>query len=98
MDALPSAIGLKLQLPALNSRRASTFLTQFVTVPRRGSSGVIKNGRVRARTRNPEIDFSDPDWKSKFEKDFERRSYIPHLTDVFDDVVAIPSTFCLKSR
>ncbi|KAJ9670206.1 hypothetical protein PVL29_026634 [Vitis rotundifolia] len=98
MDALSPAIGLKLQLPALNSRHALTFFTQFVTVPRRRSSSVLKNGRVRALTKNPEIDFCDPDWKSKFQKDFERRFYIPHITDVFDDAVAIPSTFCLKSR
>ena len=59
---------------------------------------MLKSGRVHAQTWNSEIDFSDPDWKSKFQKDFERRFDIPHLTDVFDDVVAIPSTFCLKSR
>lgn len=98
MEALSPANGLKLQLPALNSRHARTFFTQFVSVPRRRSSSVLKNGRVRALAKNPGIDFCDPEWKSKFQKDFEKRFYIPHITDVFDDAVAIPSTFCLKSR
>ncbi|CAM8891105.1 unnamed protein product [Rhodiola kirilowii] len=44
------------------------------------------------------IDFSDPDWKTKFQDDFARRFSIPHLTDVFPDAAAFPSTFCLKSR
>ncbi|KAL6222857.1 hypothetical protein ACLB2K_006247 [Fragaria x ananassa] len=47
---------------------------------------------------NRDIDFSDPDWKSKFQSDFEKRFAIPHITDVFPDAVPIPSTFCLKMR
>ncbi|XP_010526665.1 PREDICTED: ATP-dependent 6-phosphofructokinase 5, chloroplastic [Tarenaya hassleriana] len=44
------------------------------------------------------IDFSDPEWKYKYQRDFEQRFSIPHLTDVFPDAEAIPSTFCLKMR
>ncbi|KAJ7957429.1 ATP-dependent 6-phosphofructokinase [Quillaja saponaria] len=45
-----------------------------------------------------EIDFSDPDWKTKFQKDFAERFNIPHISDVFEDALPIPSTFCLKMR
>jgi hypothetical protein len=44
------------------------------------------------------IDFSDPDWKTKYEEDFEKRFNIPHLTDFFPDSAAYPSTFCLRMR
>ncbi|KAF7135903.1 hypothetical protein RHSIM_Rhsim08G0014700 [Rhododendron simsii] len=44
------------------------------------------------------IDYSDPSWKSKFQKEFESRYDIPHLTDVIHDAVPIPSTFCLRMR
>ncbi|XP_058179592.1 ATP-dependent 6-phosphofructokinase 5, chloroplastic-like [Rhododendron vialii] len=44
------------------------------------------------------IDYSDPNWKSKFQKEFESRYGIPHLTDVIHDAVPIPSTFCLRMR
>lgn len=44
------------------------------------------------------IDFTDPDWKLKFQADFEERFRLPHITDVFHDEVPIPSTFCLKMR
>ncbi|TQD82987.1 hypothetical protein C1H46_031456 [Malus baccata] len=45
-----------------------------------------------------QIDVSDPDWKSKFQGDFDEQFNIPHITDVFPDSVPIPSTFCLKMR
>ncbi|XP_031375518.1 ATP-dependent 6-phosphofructokinase 5, chloroplastic-like isoform X1 [Punica granatum] len=45
-----------------------------------------------------EIDFSDPNWKPKFQRDFENRFRLPHLTDIFPDAPTIPSTFCLKMR
>ncbi|KAJ4890794.1 hypothetical protein Rs2_30542 [Raphanus sativus] len=44
------------------------------------------------------IDLSDPDWKTKYEREFEERFSIPHITDVFPDAQAIRSTFCLKMR
>ncbi|KAL0798619.1 hypothetical protein Bca101_053794 [Brassica carinata] len=51
-----------------------------------------------AAARETDIDLSDPEWKLKFERDFEKRFSIPHITDAFPDVEAIPSTFCLKMR
>lgn len=44
------------------------------------------------------IDLNDPNWKSKYQRDFEERFNIPHITDVFPDAEAIRSTFCLKMR
>ncbi|XP_024005085.1 ATP-dependent 6-phosphofructokinase 5, chloroplastic isoform X2 [Eutrema salsugineum] len=44
------------------------------------------------------IDLSDPDWRLKYQRDFEERFNIPHITDVFPDAEAIRSTFCLKMR
>ncbi|XVE86845.1 hypothetical protein DITRI_Ditri18aG0067900 [Diplodiscus trichospermus] len=45
-----------------------------------------------------DIDFSDPDWKSKFQQDFEKRFNIPHITDLLPDAHSFPSTFCLRMR
>lgn len=45
-----------------------------------------------------QIDFSDPEWKNKYQEDFEQRFSLPHLTDIFKDLKPIPSTFCLKMR
>ena len=44
------------------------------------------------------IDFSDPDWKTKFKEDFEARFRLPHVTDIFHDAAPMPSTFCLQMR
>ncbi|KAL3630493.1 ATP-dependent 6-phosphofructokinase 5, chloroplastic [Castilleja foliolosa] len=44
------------------------------------------------------IDFSDPDWKSKYQNEFEARFSLPHITDALHDEVSHPSTFCLKMR
>ena len=53
---------------------------------------------VKDERKNTAIDFSDPDWKMKYQADFEKRFSLPHITDVFGDAVPIPSTFCLKMR
>ncbi|KAG2319090.1 hypothetical protein Bca52824_012303 [Brassica carinata] len=50
-----------------------------------------------AAARETDIDLSDPEWKLKFER-LRKRFSIPHITDAFPDVEAIPSTFCLKMR
>jgi len=55
-------------------------------------------GVLAAQIGNKEIDFSDPDWKTNYQRDFERRFNIPHITDIFPDADPIPSTFCLKMR
>ncbi|KAL2898587.1 ATP-dependent 6-phosphofructokinase 5 chloroplastic [Bienertia sinuspersici] len=41
-----------------------------------------------------DIDFSDPDWKAKYQQDFESRFSLPHLKDVLD-VKPRPTTFSL---
>nr|KYP42442.1 hypothetical protein KK1_036131 [Cajanus cajan] len=66
-------------------------------------AGAAKRGGVFAVVSSPSnsyagIDFSDPDWKSKFQEDWEARFRLPHLTDIFPDAPPIPSTFCLKMR
>ncbi|CAO2830576.1 unnamed protein product [Amaranthus hypochondriacus] len=45
-----------------------------------------------------EIDLNDPQWKIKYQQDFERKFNLPHLKDVFKDLKPIPSTFCLRMR
>ncbi|XVF15277.1 hypothetical protein REPUB_Repub09cG0137200 [Reevesia pubescens] len=52
--------------------------------------------KVQSHQQN--IDFSDPDWKSKLERAFEKRFNIPHITDLFPDAHSFPSTFCLRMR
>ncbi|CAI0419910.1 unnamed protein product [Linum tenue] len=62
---------------------------------------IVSRGRVRAEIEKPNapvIDFSDPEWRIKYQKDFELRFNIPHITDVFPDAKPIPSTFCLRMR
>jgi hypothetical protein len=45
----------------------------------------------------PQLDFSNPDWKRQFQKDFDRRFSLPHLRDVID-VEPMPTTFSLNGR
>lgn len=52
---------------------------------------------VSAVIAKPEIDFKDPDWKRKFQEDFEQRFSLPHLKDIFG-IKTRPTTFSLKSR
>lgn len=102
MDAISPAIGSKLFTPANTYDRSGLFsgASGFSTLRLNKSklNGICKNSRVYAESKSSNIDFSDPDWKSKYEEDFESRFNIPHLTDVFDDAVSYPSTFCLKMR
>lgn len=58
----------------------------------------VRFHRVAAAARETAIDLSNPEWKLKFERDFEEKFNIPHITDAFPDAEAIPSTFCLKMR
>lgn len=52
---------------------------------------------IRIVAANYDIDFSDPDWKTKYQKDFESRFNLPHLKDVLD-VKPRPTTFSLMNR
>ncbi|GFS35061.1 phosphofructokinase 5 [Actinidia rufa] len=94
MDSLAAAIASKLVVPARNSHFSGGRLLGKPLL-RPTSNQISKKIRVHAEKTTP-IDFGDPDWKSKFQKDFEARFSIPHLTDVFHDAVPIRSTFCLK--
>ncbi|KAL6959457.1 ATP-dependent 6-phosphofructokinase 5, chloroplastic [Sarracenia purpurea var. burkii] len=107
MDSLTPAIAPKLVFPESNSHR---FGRRLIGTPLRDSrlnlNRICKRIRMQAENTSAPaapsaaagIDFSDPDWKSKFQKDFEARFSIPHLTDIFQDAVPIPSTFCLRMR
>lgn len=57
----------------------------------------VSFGGVRAGAVNSEIDHHDPDWKSKFQDEFEERFNLPHLNDILA-VRPRPTTFSLKKR
>ncbi|XVF17330.1 hypothetical protein REPUB_Repub10bG0111500 [Reevesia pubescens] len=72
-----------LNLPTLRSQRRSKALFKV---------------ECNQQSSKNNIDFSDPDWKFKFQQDFEKRFNIPHITDLFPDAHSFPSTFCLRMR
>lgn len=90
-------------LPASNRycHRFSHLNPRFMTmaVPARVATVFPK---VKSQSSNSnstaEIDFSDPDWKTKFKNDFEDRFRLPHVTDIFPDAASMPSTFCPNLR
>ncbi|KAL8144521.1 hypothetical protein V2J09_017553 [Rumex salicifolius] len=53
--------------------------------------------RAVTSTSSSDIDFDDPDWKIKYQKEFESRFRLPHLSDVLD-VKPKPTTFSLMNR
>ncbi|BAT74744.1 hypothetical protein VIGAN_01249100 [Vigna angularis var. angularis] len=80
--------------------RFSCFNPRLLPLPSTrvaGKVGVFAEVSSPSRTTSG-IDFSDPDWKTKFQQDWEARFRLPHLTDIFPDAPPIPSTFCLKMR
>ncbi|OVA01809.1 Phosphofructokinase domain [Macleaya cordata] len=97
MEAISPPFGLQFVAAVKNSSRRHGFPT-LILPSLRSLNRICKTNRVHTETRNQSIDFNDPEWKIKFQEDFERRFYIPHLSDFLNDVVPIPSTFCLKSR
>ncbi|KAI3506510.1 hypothetical protein L1887_28871 [Cichorium endivia] len=105
MGSLSPAISSKLLLPTTSSDRTSfnaLIRSSFrcrVVIP--NMIQVCKRSRcVASAEKNSKsaIDFSDPEWKTKFEEDFEKRFNIPHMRDFFPDAVSYPSTFCLRMR
>ncbi|KAF8092133.1 hypothetical protein N665_0423s0018 [Sinapis alba] len=66
--------------------------------PRFPGNSVRFHRVVAAAGRETAIDLSDPEWKLKYQRDFEERFNIPHISDAFPYAEAIPSTFCLKMR
>lgn len=85
--------------PRLTHNRSSTLPLSNSTPHR-----FVKNVAVFAQHTNSSvstsssIDFNDPNWKIKFQQDFESRFRLPHITDIFPHSPPIPSTFCLKMR
>lgn len=64
----------------------------------------VKNARMRSHFMTvkavlvePDIDFSNQDWKKQYQADFNRRFNLPHLNDDLD-VEPRPTTFSLVSR
>ncbi|XP_031285412.1 ATP-dependent 6-phosphofructokinase 5, chloroplastic isoform X2 [Pistacia vera] len=63
------------------------------------STRICRRSRVFAKIHHSKgLNFNDPDWKLKFQRDFEDRFDLPHITDIFKDATPIPSTFCLRMR
>ncbi|XP_068642933.1 ATP-dependent 6-phosphofructokinase 5, chloroplastic-like [Aristolochia californica] len=52
---------------------------------------------VKAVVAKPELDFSNPNWKQRFQEDFANRFNLPHLTDHLD-IKPRPTTFSHKNR
>ncbi|KAH1264282.1 hypothetical protein AAZX31_01G024200 [Glycine max] len=72
-----------------------------LAVPTRVASVFAKvksKSSTSSESNNSAIDFSDPDWKTKFKDDFEDRFRLPHVTDIFPDAVSMPSTFSPNMR
>ncbi|KAK8492932.1 hypothetical protein V6N13_076683 [Hibiscus sabdariffa] len=106
--AITSSVSAKLSLPRNDNvyRRCSvgyhhghgfSYLNLDTLRSIRGRR-IFSEVQCSQQSSNNSIDFSDPDWKSKFQQDFERRFNIPHITDIFPDAQSFPSTFCLRMR
>ncbi|KAI4314405.1 hypothetical protein L6164_027318 [Bauhinia variegata] len=101
MGTISLVISPILSLPNLNSTCSYGFSRSNHRFPTLIQNKVTKKVRVFAELKNQScssIDFSDPDWKTKFQQDLEQRFRLPHINDNFEDAVPIPSTFCLKMR
>ncbi|PIN02948.1 6-phosphofructokinase [Handroanthus impetiginosus] len=101
MEAISPAIKPTLILPPRRTLRSDHALLSF----RSFKNPTWNRRKIEVKTQAEKqlssaqtIDFSDPDWKSKYQEDFEARFNIPHITDVHPDAVSYPSTFCLKMR
>lgn len=109
MEWLLPVIGQRIVPPAsittASQNGSAPFLRPVFRYSSRNSIPSPKKMRIRVQAEQKtvsslanSIDFGDPDWKSKYQKDFEARFNIPHLTDVFPDTEWLPSTFCLRMR
>ncbi|XP_021758835.1 ATP-dependent 6-phosphofructokinase 5, chloroplastic-like [Chenopodium quinoa] len=109
MATISPAIASNFTPPPSTAAKSSNFFSgvgnrgfrlNFPTKTTRGRKSGNLSVLGCAESRNPpeEIDLSDPNWKIKYERDFEQRFNLPHLTDVFKDLKPRPSTFCLKMR
>lgn len=104
MESLSPAIGQKAIFPSTTGYTDHDLFLDSVKVrTERNFNRACRRLRIRVQPKNAAagvggIDFSDPDWKLKYSREFEARFNIPHMTDVFPDAVSYPSTFCLKMR
>ncbi|KAK1370846.1 ATP-dependent 6-phosphofructokinase [Heracleum sosnowskyi] len=106
MDSISSAIASNLLFPATkplydhSTTSSLSFSPAIHTLKSKNSSRtrLLTRASSEIKSVSSPIDFSDPDWKIKYEKDFETRFHLPHLTDVYADAGSYPSTFCLRMR
>ncbi|XP_047312896.1 ATP-dependent 6-phosphofructokinase 5, chloroplastic-like [Impatiens glandulifera] len=113
MESLSPAIMHKLILPVNSSSRFLLPSVNSTNCRIRNKSDRITNlassttVRSHAEVKSPpplytpatvDEDGGTEDWKSNYQRDFESRFNIPHLTEVFDDLTPYPSTFCLRTR
>ncbi|CAN4114853.1 unnamed protein product [Withania somnifera] len=98
MDSLSPATGPKttLLLSTTVSGESELIIGSFKWPP--VARRKMRMRVVASKAVSNNIDFSDPDWKVKYQREFEARFNIPHITDVFPNAVSYPSTFCLKMR
>uniref|UniRef100_A0A1J3JZI8 ATP-dependent 6-phosphofructokinase n=1 Tax=Noccaea caerulescens TaxID=107243 RepID=A0A1J3JZI8_NOCCA len=97
------AVPYKTTSPLVQSHGLSSLILRKSKSPANHSPissriSLVRASSIQHSESSASIDLSDPNWKSKYERDFEQRFSIPHITDVFPDAEAIPSTFCLKMR
>ncbi|KAG0492426.1 hypothetical protein HPP92_005824 [Vanilla planifolia] len=69
-----------------------------------GFTGVGRRGRRSftvasvTKDKRSRVGNVEPEWKTQFQEDFERRFNLPHLKDLFPELTPITSTFRLKKR
>jgi len=73
------------------------FMTMAVPTRVAGVFPKVKSQSSNSKS-TAAIDFNDPDWKTKFNDEFEERFRLPHVTDIFPDAASMPSTFCHNVR
>ncbi|KAL2246646.1 ATP-dependent 6-phosphofructokinase 5, chloroplastic [Sesamum indicum] len=104
MEALSRPIKQTLVLRPRTSHSDHALLPlRSLKNPKSNLTRTLRSVDAKARTEKhvstaATIDYSDPGWKEKYQKEFEARFSIPHITDVIHDAVSYPSTFCLKMR
>ncbi|KAK1278692.1 hypothetical protein QJS04_geneDACA019637 [Acorus gramineus] len=98
MESISTCFGVKFGHPTKNSHDSRRI--RRVGIVGLGGFATKRFKRTSCATvvGDREIDLANSDWKIGFKEDFERRFYIPHLSDVFGDLSPMPSTFNLKSR
>ncbi|KAL0461406.1 UNVERIFIED_CONTAM: ATP-dependent 6-phosphofructokinase, chloroplastic [Sesamum latifolium] len=104
MEALSPPIKSTLILRPRTSHSDHALLSlRSLKNPKSNLTRILRNVEAKAQTEKhvstaATIDYSDPGWKEKYQKEFEARFSIPHITDVIHDAVSYPSTFCPKMR